>query len=275
MTLGTLIQRILNHWGYEVRRVRQSSKALPIHLLSLVVDDWMRRKASRGDEGFCFVQIGANDGVAFDPMRAFVLRHHWRGVLVEPQPAAFARLVENYRDEPQLAFENAAIAERDGVVPFFAPKAQPGLPDMTLAGSFDRAAVERISRRRYGTDVEELTVPALTVRTLLEKHQLRSLDLVQSDAEGFDDRIVAMFVESGVLPAIFHFETASLPPDRLRACLDLLAHHGYRVATLGLDTVAYRQPITQAGAGGDAGSDSARLHHLHAYEALLTVPTRP
>jgi FkbM family methyltransferase len=241
--MKALIQRALNRFGYEVRRLRPQSKAPLLNVLSLVVEDYLRRKADRDGGDFYFVQIGANNGISVDPMRPFIVRHHWWGVLVEPHPAAFARLVENYRGEPQLAFENAVIAEHDGVTAFYTPKPRPGLVDLTTASSFDRAAVARISRH-YGTEVEELTLPALTIRSLLAKHGVRSLDLVQIDAEGFDDRVVAMFARAGVLPAILHFETGSLTPERVRACLDLLADLGYRVVTVGLDTVAYRQAET-------------------------------
>jgi FkbM family methyltransferase len=243
-TFKALLQRAFNLFGYEVRRIRPQSKAPLLNVLSLVVDDWLRRKADRGDRDFYFVQIGANNGILVDPMRPFVLRHHWRGVLVEPNPAAFARLVENYRGERQLVFENVAIAEHDGVTPFYTPRPRPGLTvDLTPSSSFDRAAVARISRH-YATEVEELAVPALTVQSLLAKHGIESLDLVQVDAEGFDDRVLAMFARSSVLPAIFHFETGSLPPERIRASLDLLADLGYRVVTVGLDTVAYRHAET-------------------------------
>jgi len=223
-----------------VRRLRPPSKAPLLNVLSLVVEDYLRRKVERGDSDFFFVQIGANDGISVDPMRPYILKHHWRGILVEPHPAAFARLVENYRAEPQLAFENAAIAEHDGVTFLYSPKHRAGIGDLTLTSSFDRAAVAHISRQ-YGTVVEELSLPALSIQSLLAKHSVRSIDLVQIDAEGFDDRIVAMFLRSDVLPAIFHFETGSLPPERYRTCLDLLAEFDYRIVTVGLDAVAYRQ----------------------------------
>jgi FkbM family methyltransferase len=235
-----VIQRVLNRLGYEVRRLRPPSKAPLLNVLSLVVEDYLKRKEARGDGDFYFVQIGANNGISVDPMRPYILKHHWRGILVEPHPTAFAQLVENYRAEPQLAFENAAIAEHDGVTSLYSPKHRAGIGDLTLASSFDRAAVARISRH-YGTEVEELSLPALTIQSLLAKHGVRSIDLVQIDAEGFDDRIVAMFARSGVLPAIFHFEIGSLPPERYRTCLDLLAELGYRIVTVGLDAVAYRQ----------------------------------
>ena len=43
-----------------------------------------------------FLQIGAYDGVAGDPLRPIILDdERWSGVLVEPQPSAFERLKQN------------------------------------------------------------------------------------------------------------------------------------------------------------------------------------
>jgi FkbM family methyltransferase len=248
--LKALAQRILNRFGYEVRRKAPSSKAPPLELLSLVVRDWIATKAQRSDRDFSFVQIGAHDGLHSDPLRPFILQHHWRGILIEPQPKIFERLLENYRTEPQLTFENAAIAGRDGTAKLYTLRVGPGLANLTMAASFDRAALERIGHD-YRTEVEELVVPVLTVESLLAKHGVRLLDLVQVDAEGYDDQIVAMFARSNVLPAIFHFETGSLSSGRLRVCLDLLADLGYRVATVGLDTIAYRDAEMPPGERAD------------------------
>ena len=266
-----VIQRVLNRLGYEVRRLRPPSKAPLLNVLSLVVDDYLRRKVERGDGDFCFVQIGANNGMSVDPMRPYILKHHWRGILVEPHPSAFARLVENYRGEPQLTFENAAIAEHDGMALLYSPKHRPGLGDLTLASSFDRAAVARISHH-FGTDVEEFSLPALTIQSLLAKHDVRFIDLVQIDAEGFDDRIVAMFAHAGSLPTIFHFEIGSLSAERCRTCFDLLAELGYLIATVGLDAVAYRQGkslgsapfATSYGYHAELPATDASSHHSHA-----------
>src|SRR3989344_5088239 len=61
-----------------------------------------------------FVEIGAMDGVSFDPLYAVVMKYRWRGLLVEPLPDLFARLKENYKDATGVLFENAAIAEERG-----------------------------------------------------------------------------------------------------------------------------------------------------------------
>lgn len=43
-----------------------------------------------------FIQIGANDGLRNDPVREFIIRDRWQGILVEPLPAVFAMLQHNY-----------------------------------------------------------------------------------------------------------------------------------------------------------------------------------
>ena len=44
-----------------------------------------------------FVQVGANDGYRFDPLRKHIVAYHWPGLLIEPQPDVFAELKQNPR----------------------------------------------------------------------------------------------------------------------------------------------------------------------------------
>jgi hypothetical protein len=41
-----------------------------------------------------FFQIGANNGLTDDPLRQFVTKYHWHGVLIEPQPQVFQQLLK-------------------------------------------------------------------------------------------------------------------------------------------------------------------------------------
>ena len=47
--------------------------------------DWLDR-FSRSMQQVRFVQIGANDGLHNDPVREFIVRDRWEGVLIEPLP---------------------------------------------------------------------------------------------------------------------------------------------------------------------------------------------
>ena len=43
-----------------------------------------------------FIQVGAYDGVSTDPLRKYIGRCGWRGVMLEPQPGPAGRLRDLY-----------------------------------------------------------------------------------------------------------------------------------------------------------------------------------
>jgi hypothetical protein len=62
-----------------------------------------------------FIQIGASDGLRWDPFRRFIIGGNWQGLLVEPLPDVFALLKQNYahRVTQGLKFLNAAVSDTD------------------------------------------------------------------------------------------------------------------------------------------------------------------
>src|ERR1700709_1800114 len=78
----------------------------------------MRRFAEVYPDPF-FVEIGANDGQAFDQVGPLAREHGWRGVMVEPVPHIFTRLQQTYADQPGVRCENVAVADREGTLPFY------------------------------------------------------------------------------------------------------------------------------------------------------------
>jgi FkbM family methyltransferase len=235
-----VLRKVLHSIGYEARKVFPPPKLVPIDVFRLVVEDLMRRMEGAGDQFFC-VQIGAHDGLHYDPIRAFIKKHHWRGLLVEPQPEVYRRLVANYSDEPQLVFENAAVASKDGFATLYAFKKTDSLPDhATMLASFNKDAL-LYNGHGYKGEIEELSVPALTFNTLLAKHQIGAISLLQIDTEGYDFEIIKMLEGSEVRPVVIHFESACMYRAQLYECGETLHRMGYRALTIGIDTIAYRQ----------------------------------
>jgi FkbM family methyltransferase len=191
----------------------------------------------RGKE-FFFVQIGANDGIRVDPIRKYIMEFHWRGILVEPQPKVFDTLRENYRTEPQLLFENVAIAEKDGTLTLYCLDESVDLPVGSAWASFKKDNVRRFLGR--DAPVKEVQVPAATFSTLLAKHGVRSVDLLQIDTEGYDGKVLKSFMETGINPAVIRFEYPLLSRTELHFCLSALADRGYRFLKDEVDIVAYR-----------------------------------
>ena len=138
-------------------------------------------------------EIGANDGHSHDPLHP--IPPGWTGVLVEPQPAVFARLQATVGDRPGLRLVNAAVTGAKGTVPlapvaFFAP-----VGDDTLGSLYPRPGAERI-------EVEAITFDALG---------LDALDLLVVDTEGHDwevlrhaslDRLSPRLIVSRALPPV-------------------------------------------------------------------------
>jgi FkbM family methyltransferase len=179
-----------------------------------------------------FLQIGAFDGVGDDDLRELIVAHQLRGVLVEPQPAAFARLATTYRDQPQVVLIQAAIAEREGTREFFSRRGK-----ATMAASFDRNHL-----RRHGILDHEIVaneVECHTVSSALRLAGLDRVDLIQIDAEGFDWEIIQSIDFDRLRPAIVRFEYRNMAQRDADACLELLADHGYRFLMESRDIIAH------------------------------------
>jgi FkbM family methyltransferase len=179
-----------------------------------------------------FIQVGAFDGVSDDDMRELIVTHCLRGVLVEPQPTAFARLKELYRDQPQVTLLEAAIAEREGVRDLYC---QLGVAGMTA--SFDRAHL-----RKHGiADHEIVAQPVIchTIESAVRAGGLEHVDLIQIDAEGYDWPIIQSIDFARLRPHILRFEFRHMSRGDADACLALLADAGYRFVVETDDIIAH------------------------------------
>jgi FkbM family methyltransferase len=179
-----------------------------------------------------FLQIGAFDGVSDDNMRELIVAHRLRGILVEPQPQAFARLKEVYRDQPQVTLLEAAIAERAGVRDLYC---QRGVAAMTA--SFDRAHL-----RKHGIADHEIVVQPVachTIESALRAGGLDRVDLIQIDAEGHDWPIIRSIDFARIRPQILRFEYRHMSRGDADACLGMLAAAGYRFIVEADDIIAH------------------------------------
>jgi FkbM family methyltransferase len=229
-----MIKDTLNRLGYDI--VRYPDPVTPkIDVFDLVVN-----QVASMTPDFFFIQIGANDGILEDPIRDYIMKYHWRGVLIEPLPDMFRELVANYTGETQLIFENAAIATEDGAISLFT------LDDPTRDISANRftSLLKGHLVRSFGKDapIKELKVPALSLASLFSKHEISKVDLLQIDAEGFDYDIIKMFDFNRVKPTIIHFEHFNMSGSRRRETWKYLASLGYSLMkTSWLDTLAFLQ----------------------------------
>jgi FkbM family methyltransferase len=235
------LKRIIRNWfrnrGFLiVKHPRAAYQQLSI--FDLGVNLMMRAQGAN----IRFVQIGANDGVYGDSISRYSLKHAWEGILVEPQPEVFQRLVENYRSAPgKCHFENVAIAGGH------CSEITLWRPNPLAAGNSDStvASVSRertMSQAKHG-EMEAIQVPCTTIKALLEKHQWFAVDILLIDTEGLDYEVLQTIDFSRIKPTIIQFEHGHLSPKEIDGAIALLNSHGYHIAYGGItfDTIAIHE----------------------------------
>src|SRR3569623_2517104 len=79
-----------------------------------------------------FVQVGANDGVRADHIHPLVMTGKWHGILIEPAPKAYERLLQTYRNVPGLAFVQRADSPSETRLPFYYDEGDDGLSSLSV-----------------------------------------------------------------------------------------------------------------------------------------------
>src|SRR5262245_54064447 len=237
-SMKSMLRRALRSFGYDVIRCTDMPER-PFDVLKLLVD----RRIAAG-QSVRFIQIGANDGVRNDPIRDLVVRHRLSGLLVEPLPDLFARLQTNYAGHQGIRFEQCAVGDNDGQAVLYRVRGDAGLPEwLQSIASFNK---RHLSSRRFGIrglekHIVPVTVPVLTLTSLLRKHDMDGCDLLQIDTEGFDCRIVRSAIHAGLRPAIINYEFIHTNPAERARCKQVLADHGYAFLDVGRDTLAVHE----------------------------------
>lgn len=193
---------------------------------------------------FSILQIGAYDGVSNDSIHELLRAYpHVHGVLLEPQPAPFAKLERLWLGSERIAVIRAALSDAVGERPLYmiaAPyKHTHPFPDQV--SSFHRWRVESACSRyvwRPTPDfITSVQVPTLDWRTLVDRYG--RFDLVAIDAEGYDAEILDQIDMKDARPDIILYEHALLPRRTRKRCERLLASNGYAVARVNQnDTIA-------------------------------------
>lgn len=165
------------------------------------------------DNNFFVLQIGANDGKMADPVYKFVKLYKWRGLFVEPVTYLFDRLVENYKGCSGLKFENSVIAKHTGHIDFFQfPKELENSEEFPYWASgmgsvlepFDSPGHKNIKSKNFSM-IKQKT-PCLTFNDLIKKHNIKNIDLLQIDAEGYDGELICNIDFNSVKPKFIRYE---------------------------------------------------------------------
>lgn len=206
------------------------------------------------------VQIGAYIGNSkHDPLFPFIqkvagTKSDTKVVLVEPIREYFDLLCRNYRNIPNVEFENVAIAETEGERDMYRLSGDvdpvkdghgrwltelSSLREERMGRLWDKCEVDPGHKAYYLKHRVIERVMCITLRQLLEKHQIQQLDLLQIDAEGYDYEILKTLDFDLLKPNFINYERVLLQEDE-EACREMLLAQGYRLFDWRQDTLCIR-----------------------------------
>lgn len=206
-----------------------------------------------------FIQVGANDGFYHDPLHKFIRMYGWKGVMLEPQPAVFKNYLSKLHKKTQGVHAiNAALSDRDGEqtmykIAFSDLRWATGLTSFrkeALEKAIDSGHVGRLAAR-YGETlparredyIGQEKIISISPETLVRKYNLKKIDWVQIDAEGFDFEIIKLLKIEKTQPRVIVYEKSHLSEADQSACIRLLEANGYAVTHIDENTVAMKKPL--------------------------------
>jgi FkbM family methyltransferase len=199
----------------------------------------------RAERDVFFLQIGAHDGKTNDKLYDFIRKYRWKGVLVEPVPYFFDRVVSNYSGLHDLAFENKALADRDGRAMFYwLRQTDDALPDWyDQIGSLHEQII--LSHKGDIPNIENYIVAepvdCISFETLVETHSISRIDLILIDAEGSDLHILQQIDFYRFSPKLVIYEHKHLSAADKQTARELLKGRGYSIYTGDMNDVARRR----------------------------------
>tara|TARA_B110000902_G_scaffold87437_1_gene103891 strand:- start:8309 stop:9073 length:765 start_codon:yes stop_codon:yes gene_type:complete len=156
---------------------------------------------------FFFLQIGANDGVSFDPIHQLVTRYKLKGICIEPIEEYFQELTITYKDLPNVKLIQKAVTDKIGTRVMY--KVDSNLRSSLPEWSKGIASLNSNHHKRSGVNSNCIIpeeVETISFDGLITGEQIEQLDLLVIDAEGYDIEIIKSIDFNKIKPRIIFFE---------------------------------------------------------------------
>lgn len=194
-----------------------------------------------------FIQIGANDGKRFDPIYEFIRcnKNSISGYVLEPVNDYFLDLCKTYKDYPSIKPLNFAVHNElsETIIYKIAKEFENDVPEFALGiASFD-------SEHHYKTNIpsqflSEEKVNCISIHNLIERYNIKDVDLLVLDTEGYDYEILINLNFDEISPSIIHFEhglkSQTMTQAQFNNLRDLLYKNDYQLFVNHADVTAIK-----------------------------------
>ena len=234
------LKKFSNIFGYKLieKKLVKNNQILSMHSalnLRLILDNIFKKNKIKN-----LIQIGANDGVAFDDLNYFIKKFRTNSVLVEPIKEIYNKLQNNYKNFSFVKLENSAISD-DNTINYLYKVDKKFLifygNHIPAISSFDKKHL--IKHNVKSSHIKKEKVKSLTIKELLKKYNITNLDLFFIDAEGYDGNIVNDFLDKTNFRSIIIFEYIHIDDKIFKSLIKKLLAKKYLYFSLSECIIAF------------------------------------
>ena len=191
------------------------------------------------------MQVGAHDGKTNDPIYKFIVNNynHINLLCVEPQPELCVKILNNYDKLKQvLHIFNGCVGDGAKHTSFYRvkPRFWQYYIDCSQWASLSREHIVRHiigyinpkSIPNFDIDelIENISVPCEAGSYLVNKFLNDKLDILQVDAEGYDDEVIYSCNIPNLRPSVINYEYKNLNTVKDLSLEKYLKEYGYTIA---------------------------------------------
>nr|WP_321233399.1 FkbM family methyltransferase [uncultured Psychroserpens sp.] len=188
------------------------------------------------------VQVGSNDGVTGDPLYNLIIKHNtWTALFIEPVPFLFEKLKQNYNKESRFIFENSAV-NKDGDWQIFYSVDEEAKTKIEMLpawydqlGSFSKENITKHLNGILEPYIVESKIKGVTLKEVLSKHQIKKIDIMHIDTEGYDWNVLSQLDFNIYNPKAILFEHKHLSKTEELKSIAYLKNNNYLIYRLGAD----------------------------------------
>ena len=207
------------------KKERQLNQAFEIHLSKIL--NFPDIKA---------IQVGSNDGISNDPLRKFIVKHDWQAVLIEADPKIFKGLKHLYENNSKVTTLNLAISPSLVPIKFFAinPRAKLELKAACPSwfdqlGSFNKNNILKHLDGILAPYIEEIDVPIRRLSEIIKEYDMKRLDVLHVDAEGYDLEVLQTLDFTECNPKYIIIEHKHMDSTQKSELLDQMSLRNYKI----------------------------------------------
>jgi len=163
--------------------------------------------------------------------------YRWPALLVEPIPSIMEELKKNFSYVDNYKYEQSAISDFDGETVMLTIPSDVIERENLHTGYKGMSALYPL-RNGFGSDYQrdvdvkskfgvDIKVNTLTLKSLIDKHNISKIDVLICDAEGYDWKIFQQLDFSKIRPKFIRLEYINLSEEEKKLTIEKFEKNGY------------------------------------------------